>query len=410
MKQFTLNNGIQVVVYEMPYLRSVSMGVWVKAGSILESEQENGLSHFIEHMAFKGTTKRTARQIAQEMDAIGGHMNASTSKLCTNYYVKVIDEDLPLAADILADIVIHPTLDESEFEKERGVILEEIAMVQDTPDDIVYDVLSRAMFAKQSLGQTILGEASSIEGYSVSQLSAYRNKYYSPTNTVISLAGNITQEYAKALVEEKFGDWQGSGNTLFPSQVINAPGKTLYLPKDTEQMHVCVGYVGDTMGTNAIFATAVLNTIFGAGMSSRLFQRIREEQGLAYSVYSSPTNYPTCGDYTIYFGTMPKNTSVVLEQIDVEIQTLLQKGITAQEFLQAKAQLRSDYVLSLESAYNRMHANGHNQLLLGRVVSPEITLQNIEKVTMEDVVERAQGIFTSKRSLAFVGKEEYFHG
>ena len=191
MEKIVLKNGLTVLVESMPYLRSASMGVWVKAGSMLEKTEENGLSHFMEHMSFKGTDKRSARQIAEEMDAVGGHLNASTSKLCTNYYAKVIDEDLPLAADVLSDIVRNPALDEGETDKERGVILEEIAMVEDSPEDVVYDVLSEAVFGEQSLGQTILGHAEKIAAYTPDDLRNFRKRHYGPKNAVVAIAGNV---------------------------------------------------------------------------------------------------------------------------------------------------------------------------------------------------------------------------
>ncbi len=405
MEQFTLSNGLQVIVNPMPHLRSVSMGVWVRAGSVLEKPRENGLSHFMEHMAFKGTPTRTSRQIAEEMDAVGGHLNASTSKLCTNYYAKVIDEDLPLAADILADITRNPTLDEGEFEKERGVILEEISMVEDSPEDVVYDVLSSAVFGDQPHGQTILGPADNISAYTVADIRAYRNKHYGPENAVIALAGNVTAEAAQALLEVKFGDWQGAKGEKFPIAVANLTPQVLTREKDTEQMHICLSYRGYEMGSKKVYASATLNNILGGGMSSRLFQRIREELGMAYTVYSSPSTYPSCGEYVIYAAVAPRNTAKVLEQIDLEINKLLSDGVTDKEFTQAKAQLKGSFILGLESAYNRMSSMGHNLTLLGRNIPPEETISGIEQVTMDEVLQVAKEVLTAPRSFALVGKK-----
>lgn len=405
MEQFLLGNGLRVVLFEMPYLRSVSIGVWVKAGSILETPQENGLSHFMEHMAFKGTTHRSARQIAEEMDAVGGQLNAATSKLCTNYYAKVIDDDLPLAADILADIVIHPLLDEKEFIKERSVILEEISMVADSPEDVVYDVIASAMFGDQSLGQTILGSAEQITSYSVEQLTAFRKKHYSPKNTVVALAGNVNRARAEQLLNEKFGVWEGAAGMEFPKETPNDPPRIMTADKDTEQVHLCLGFKGNPLGSDKVYSTAVFNSILGGGMSSRLFQRVREELGMAYSVYSGPSTYPYCGDFTIYAATSPKHTQTVLEQINIEISKLLENGVTEKEFTQAKAQLRSGYVLGLESAYNRMNSMGNNLLLLGRIIPAEETLEGINAVKMDDVMETAADILKAPRSVAFVGRK-----
>lgn len=405
MEKFTLENGLTLLVETMPYLRSASIGVWVKAGSVLETPEENGLSHFMEHMAFKGTQKRTSRQIAEEMDAVGGHLNAATSKLCTNYYAKVIDEDLPLAADILADIVRNPALDRQEMDKERGVILEEIAMVEDSPEDVVYDVLAEAVFGVQPLGQTILGPSERIAAYQPEDLRAFRARHYGPQNTVVAIAGNVEPQRARALVEEKFGDWRGAAGEIFPEEVAVDEQRRLFRDKDTEQVHLCVSFRGVGMGSPLVYPMAVLNNILGGGTSSRLFQRIREELGMAYTVYSGPSNYPRCGEFTIYAATSPKHAHTVLEQIDIEIHKLLDDGFSEKEFTMAKAQLKGSYVLGLESAYNRMSALGHNQMLLGRVIPPEETIAAIERVTPEDVRAIAAQMLSGPRAYAVVGRK-----
>ena len=404
MEKFTLSNGLTVLVEPMPYLRSVSIGAWVKAGSILETPEENGLSHFMEHMAFKGTQKRTARQIAEEMDCIGGHLNASTSKLCTNYFAKVIDEDLPKAADILSDIVCHPALDEAETDKERGVVLEEIAMVEDSPEDVVYDVLAESVFGGQALGQTILGPREKLEKYTPDDLRAFRRRHYGPRNAVVALAGNVDVPRARDLLEETFGGWEGAAGEEFPvCTAIDAPRK-LFRDKDTEQVHLCVSFRGNQMGSDDIYPTAVLNNVLGGGMSSRLFQRIREELGMAYSVYSGPSSYPHCGEYTIYAATSPRNAQTVLEQMETEIARLLEGGVTEKEFAMSKAQLKGSFILGLESAYNRMSALGHNQILLNRVIPPEDTIAAIERVSMDSVMDVARQILTGPRAYAVVGR------
>lgn len=405
MEKFVLKNGLTVLVESMPYLRSASMGVWVKAGSMLEQAQENGLSHFMEHMAFKGTEKRSARQIAEEMDAVGGHLNASTSKLCTNYYAKVIDEDLPLAADVLSDIVCNPALDPAETDKERGVILEEIAMVEDSPEDVVYDVLAEAVFPDQPLGQTILGPAEKIAAYTPGDLRAFRKRHYGPQNAVVAIAGNVEIDRVHDLMEEKFGAWEGAAGEAFPESIAIPEPRKLARDKDTEQVHLCLSFRGTKMGSKEIYPAAVMNNVLGGGMSSRLFQRIREELGMAYSVYSGPSNYPHCGEFTIYAATSPRHAKTVLEQMEIEIKKFLEAGITEKEFTMSKAQLKGSYILGLESAYNRMSALGHNQILLGKVIPPEETIAAIENVTMEDVRETAQRILTGPRAYAVVGKK-----
>ena len=405
MEKFVLDNGLTVLVESMPYLRSVSIGAWIKAGSMLEAPSENGLSHFMEHMAFKGTNKRTARQIAEEMDAVGGQLNASTSKLCTNYYAKVIDEDLPLAADILADMVCDPALDPAETEKERGVILEEIAMVEDSPEDVVYDVLAEAVFGGQSLGQTILGPAEKVAAYTPDDLRAFRKRHYGPQNTVVAMAGNVEANAARDLMEEKFGSWEGAAGEDFPETVAIPQPKKLAKEKDTEQVHLCISFRSHALGSSDVYPMAVFNNVLGGGMSSRLFQRIREELGMAYSVYTGPSSYPHCGEFTVYAASNPKNAKKVLEQIDIEIKKLLENGITEKEFTMSKAQLKTSFILGLESAYTRMNALGNNQLLLNRIIPPEDTIASIEKVTMDGVMEKARQVLTGPRAYAVVGRK-----
>ena len=405
IKQFTLNNGLRVLCEQLPHLRSVSMGVWVKAGSILESPDENGLSHFIEHMAFKGTEKRSAKQIAQEMDAVGGYLNAATSKLFTYYYAKVIDEDIELACDILSDIVISPSIEQKEVDKERNVVLEEIAMTDDSPEDVAYDLISGAVFGSQSLGQTILGPREGIERYSREDLIAFRKKHYSPMNACVAIAGNFDFDRIRDLMEKYFGAWQGNAGDIFPVNVANMNPCTLTAEKDTEQVHICLGYTGKPTGHQDIYPIAVFNSILGGGMSSRLFQRIREESGMAYSVYSTPSYYPHCGEFCVYAATSPKNIHAVLNQLQEETQLMIEKGMTAEEFRMAKAQLKGSFILGQESAYNRMNSMGSAMILQNRLIPTDETIRKIEAVTQEDAQRVAKEILSGAYSRAFVGKK-----
>ena len=405
VQQFTLPNGLRVIAEPLPHLRSVSIGVWVRAGSILEKPEENGLSHFIEHLAFKGTARRSARQIAQEMDAVGGYLNAATSKLATTYYAKVIDEDLPLAADILADIVIHPAYDEKEMNKERSVVLEEISMTDDSPEDVAYDLVAAAMFGDQPLGRTILGPRAIIEGCVREDILAYRARHYSPMNACVAVAGNFELERLKDILMQHFGDWQGSAGELYPVNITNRQPAVLTADKDTEQAHICLGYNGRELGSEDVYAMAVFNSVLGGGMSSRLFQRIREESAMAYSVYSAPSAYPHCGDFTVYAAVSPRNVKTVVGQIDEEIATLLRDGITEEEFRMAKAQLKGGFILGQESAYNRMNGMGSNLALLNRYIPTEETIRRIEAVTRDDAQRVAEETLRGPRSEAYVGKK-----
>ena len=405
IEQFTLPNGLRVLCEQLPHLRSVSMGVWVKAGSILEREHENGLSHLIEHMAFKGTGRRSAKQIAQEMDAVGGYLNAATSKLCTCYYAKVIDENLPLAADILSDIVRFPAIDPKELDKERNVVLEEISMTDDSPEDVAYDLIASAMFGKQPLGQTILGPRELIAGYTREDVLAFRARHYSPMNTCVAIAGNFDLNQVKDLIAQRFGDWTGGAGEIFPVNAVNQRPQTLTADKDTEQAHICLGYRGKPLGDADAYPMAVFNSILGGGMSSRLFQRIREESAMAYSVYSAPSAYPHCGDFTIYAAVSPRNVKTVLAQIDEETSLLVREGATQEEFDMAKAQLKGGFILGQESAYNRMNSMGSNMALMNRVITTDETIRRIEAVTPEDVRRVAAETLGGPRSQAFVGKK-----
>ena len=405
IEQFTLPNGLRVLCEQLPHLRSVSMGVWVKAGSILEREHENGLSHLIEHMAFKGTGRRSAKQIAQEMDAVGGYLNAATSKVCTCYYAKVIDENLPLAADILSDIVRFPAIDPKELDKERNVVLEEISMTDDSPEDVAYDLIASAMFGKQPLGQTILGPRELIASYTREDILAFRARHYSPMNTCVAIAGNFDLNQVKDLMAQRFGDWTGGAGEIFPVNAVNQRPQTLTADKDTEQAHICLGYRGKPLGDADAYPMAVFNSILGGGMSSRLFQRIREESAMAYSVYSAPSAYPHCGDFTIYAAVSPRNVKTVLAQIDEETSLLVREGATQEEFDMAKAQLKGGFILGQESAYNRMNSMGSNMALMNRVITTDETIRRIEAVTPEDVRRVAAETLGGPRSQAFVGKK-----
>lgn len=402
--QWTLGNGLRVAGERLTHLRSCSVGVWVRVGSMMEKPEENGLSHFIEHMVFKGTKKRSARDIAEEMDAVGGQLNAFTSKDCTCFYAKVIDEDLALAVDILSDLTLNAVMDETELDKERGVILEEIAMNEDAPEDIVHELLAEAQFGPQALAMPILGPAKQIEKYQRHDLKTFQQHHYRPENVVVSIAGNYDPDAFITLIEKAFGDWEGTGVPDMPQDMAPLSGHKLSREKDTEQVHLCLGYPGVSLGNDDSYAIAAFNNILGGGMSSRLFQRIREELGMAYTIYTYPGSYLTCGTFNIYAGTSPKNAKTVLEQTQIEIKKFLSDGVTEKEFKQSKAQLRGSYILGLESASGRMQSIGRGILLLGRAKTPDETIQKIDKVTIDDVHRVAKMVLNAAPSLAVVGK------
>ena len=402
---WTLENGLHVVGERLPYLRSVSIGVWMRVGSMMETPAENGLSHFLEHMVFKGTEKRSTRDIAEEMDAVGGQMNAFTGKDCTCFYAKVIDEDLPLAVDILSDMTLHASLDETEFKKERGVILEEISMEEDSPEDVVHELLSRIQFGNQAAGMPILGPAEQIAAYTRDDLANYRARHYHPENCVVALAGNYDPEQVLALIQQYFGEWKKSGQrqTVPPMQPI--PGQKAAKEKDTEQLHICLGYPGTFLGSDELYPMSVMNNLLGGAMSSRLFQKIREEMGMAYSIYTYPSTYVGCGTFAVYAGVSPKNGHAVLDETLRQLDLLCRDGVTEKEFREAKNQLRGSYLLGLESPGSRMQSMGRGQLHLDRCRTPEETVAKIEAVNIESVNAVARRIFSNAPCISVVGKQ-----
>ncbi|MCI5957412.1 MAG: insulinase family protein [Clostridiales bacterium] len=402
--QITLPNGLRVVGERLTYVRSCTVGVWVKVGSMNERPEENGLSHFIEHMVFKGTRNRTARDIAEEMDMAGGQLNAFTSKECTCYYAKVTDDELPLAVDILADLALRPTFDEGELNKERGVVLEEIAMVEDTPEDLVHELLSDAQYSG-SLRRPILGTNGLIRRYGRGDLVGYWERHYTPENMVLAIAGNYDWDAFLKLVEQYFDVFpnQSAGQARLEEQVFVSGRKAR--DKDTEQLHICMGFPGVPSNSDDLYAISVFSNALGGGMSSRLFQRIREELGMAYSVYTYSSSYQGLGSFNVYAGTTPENGETVIREMQEQMALFLEKGLTDKEFRSAKAQLRGGYVLGLESSSGRMQSIGRGLLLLNRLRDPEETLAKIDAVTMDSVMEIARRVLSAPPSAAIVGKD-----
>ena len=402
--EFVLDNGVRVIAEYIPHFPSVSVGLWIGAGSMYESEAENGLSHFVEHMLFKSTHKRTTREITVEMDAIGGQVNAFTSKECTCYYAKVIAEHLERAMDLLSDLLLGAKLEEEEFEKERGVILEEIAMGEDTPEDLVYDLLAEAYFGSHPLSRPILGTHAQIASVTREALIEYRRKHYRPDNTVLAVAGRYDLETLKALANRYLGAWHADPAGQERMQPEACQGRVITRKKDIEQVHVCLAYEGVSQEDEDLYPMSVMNNLFGGGMSSRLFQRIREEMGAVYAVYSYPSTYVNCGTLTIYAGTSPESAQAVVDELHAEIRKLMEEGITDEEFAMAKEQLKVSYVLGLESSSSRMSSIGRNKLLRGKAIDPDDVVRKIEAVTKGDVERVIRRTFSGKCAAAAVGR------
>ncbi|MDR1569838.1 MAG: insulinase family protein [Oscillospiraceae bacterium] len=400
-----LQNGLRLISEHIPHVRSVSVGLWIGTGSMHEHPKENGLSHFLEHMLFKGTERRSARDIAESMDAIGGQINAFTSKECTCFYAKVIDEHLNVALDVLSDLALNATLTEAELNKERGVILEEIAMLEDAPEDLVHDLLLETVFQGNPLAQPILGRSTGIAAYTRDDLYKYRAAHYRPNNCVVSIAGNFPKDALSDLVEKYLGGWKSAEPPTLPEAAACFHADHIARTKDIEQIHLCLGFPGVPLGSDDVYPMSILNNLFGGGMSSRLFQRIREELGMAYSVYSYPTTYPGCGLFTMYAGTSMQHVEMVLDQLHREAMRLMADGIRPEEFDMAREQLKGSIILGLESSSSRMSNIGRSLLLLGRVRTEEQVLAAIAKVTPDDVMRIAGETLLKPHGVSVVGRE-----
>jgi predicted Zn-dependent peptidase len=405
IKTHTFPSGLRLVMEKIPYVRSISLGIWIGTGSKYETEENNGISHFIEHMLFKGTSKRTAREIAETFDSIGGHLNAFTSKEYTCYYAKVLDQHLPIAFDVLSDMFFHSTFDPQELEKEKNVVLEELKMYDDTPDDVVHDLIAKATHHDHSLGYTILGREEVLQSLTPDHLREYIKEHYTPQNTVIAVAGNIDEEELIRLVERHFNEYEASA-TLPMVAEPEMTFKHLLKVKDSEQAHFCLGFDGLHIGDPAIYPLILLNNTLGGSMSSRLFQEIREERGLAYSVFSYHSSYKEAGALQLYAGTAPHQLEEVYELCISILNSLVQDGMTVKELENGKEQLKGNLMLSLESTNSRMSRIGKNELLLKKHLTLDEIISRIEELTLDRVNQLAQKMFKQKHSFALVSPLE----
>ena len=382
-----LSNGIRLFGEVLPGVRTASVGIWVKAGSATERDEENGLSHFLEHLFFKGTATRDYKQIAAEFDNLGIQSNAYTSKEMTCYYVKAIDSKLDEAVDILTDMFCHSVFPEKEIEKERGVILEEIAMSQDTPDDLLMDKLSEAFYTGTELSRSILGPADNIRLFRREQILDYRKTHYFGKNIVIAAVGNFDFDKLAATLEEKMGEVApGEAETQFPVLDGWRPAPQEFcIRRDIEQAHLGLAFPGPGLTGKDRFAFSILANILGGGMSSRLFQKVREELGAAYSVYAYPSIYFEAGSLIIYAGTSLEKVDAVQEAVLEELRTLRAEGIRPEELEHTKTQLSASYIMGQESTSAKMNLLGRNALLLGRIYPEEEMLEGIAGVRMEDM-------------------------
>jgi predicted Zn-dependent peptidase len=385
-----LNNGIVLMSEYLPYVQSAAVGVWTRAGAVDETRETAGISHLIEHMLFKGTESHSAKEIAETIDRMGGLINAFTGKEATCYYVKSLSEHLGESIDLLADIFLNSVFDEVELEKEKKVIFEEMSMVEDNPEDFGHDLLDESVFDGAPLGNRILGYRDTVGKISADDIRAYMSERYAAGNIVISVAGNFDESGLADRVETAFG---GAAPGRFERALSGAPHKPSFTSrtKDIEQSHILLGRRGVHLTSDDYYAFSLFNGILGGSMSSRLFQSIREEKGLAYSVYSMSSSFVDDGIFMIYAGVGEGNERVAIDAIAKETSLLADGGAFEDELLKVKEQYKGHYVFGRESVQTRMAATGKNELLTGRVYEPGEIIAGIEAVTRDDIARIAKG-------------------
>ncbi|MCP4683020.1 MAG: insulinase family protein [Desulfobacterales bacterium] len=394
-----LNNGIRILTKNVPHVRSVSMGVWVNVGARDETFDESGLSHFIEHMIFKGTRKRDAFQIAKEFDAIGGQTNAFTSTELTCYHAKVMDSHLETMVEILSDIFLNSLFDPIEVERERPVILQEIGMVEDTPEEFVHTILSHNFWGEHPLGRSILGTQENLVRFDAGTIKNFFHRFYQPERIVISVAGNLDHNGFIDLIKPTFEPIK-SGNSLPKRELPMVAPRSSITQRDLEQVHICMGMEGLGICDPKRYALSLLNTILGGNMSSRLFQEIRENRGLAYSVYSFMSSNVDSGMVGVYAGVSPQKVNETIEVILNELKTLGQKKIDSAELHDAKEFTKGNILLSLENTDNLMVRLAQNEIHFNREIPIENIIKKIEDVTRDEILDLAQDIF-EKDQMAF---------
>jgi len=392
-----LPNGLVVITETMSHVRSVSVGVWVRNGSRREVPEENGLAHFMEHMVFKGTERRSAESIAREMDSVGGMLDAFTSKEQICFNAKVLDEHLPIAFDIIADLVLRPKFDSEDVKKERQVVLEEIKMDLDNPEYLLHEIFTRGFWPGHPLGRPILGTPETVRRFSRESLRKRFAHWFAPDRLVLTAAGNVTHEQVLALVDREFGSLQPAGASEEHAAPANHAPIHLETKRELEQVHVCIGVPSYPLAHERRFAVAVMNNLLGGGMSSRLFQNIREKLGLAYAVFSELTPYSDAGMMTVYAGTAKETVGQVIDLVIQEFHDLKEKLVSEEELLRAKNHLKGSLMLSLESTSSRMSNLARQELYFGRFYSLDEILQSISTVTREEVQAQAHEFFQPRQ-------------
>jgi len=401
-RKTVLSNGVTVLTESLDSVRSVALGIWFAVGSRDESPEEAGMSHFMEHMMFKGTPTRTAADISETFDRLGAELNAFTSKEYTCYYSRVIDEHVPTAIEVLADMVCNAELADRACWKERQVVLEEIARAEDTPEDRIHELFARALWPAHPIGLPILGKKTTVGRFNHRAAVDFRTRHYLTGNCVVAAAGNVDHDALVRLVRTHLALPQGPRSER-PAATSASAGRVKVMTKDTEQAHICYGVSCLDARHPDRFALAVVDTVLGGGMSSRLFQEIREKKGLAYSVYSFHALYQDTGQWTVYAGTRPEKAGQVLSLIRSEIDRLLESGLTDEELARAKESIKGHLVLGLENTRNRMTRLGKNAVTGGELLSVDEVVERIDAVDLDATRRVTEEVLSSEPVLAVIG-------
>ena len=387
-----LDNGLRIVTEQMSQVRSISLGVWLTRGSRHEAAERSGIAHFVEHMLFKGTATRSAEDIAQAIDSIGGQLDAFTAKEYASYYIKVLDEHLPLAIDILSDIVLNPAFSAEDVEREKKVVVEEIKMVEDTPDDLVHEIFTQGFWENHPLGRPILGIRDTVESLTPELLREYFVKAYAPKNFIVAAVGNLSHARVRDLIAGQFGGLNSVGEVV-AEQAPSVVPKIVIRSKDLEQSHVCLGASSYPQSHDDRYSSYVLNTLLGGSMSSRLFQNVRERRGLAYAVFSGLSAYRDAGSFTVYAGCANEAVSEVIDLVVQELRGVKQAPVPTAELQRAKDHLKGSLMLSLENTASRMSHLSRQEIYFDRQFGLDETLHGIEQVTAADVQRVAVDVF-----------------
>jgi predicted Zn-dependent peptidase len=397
-----LPNGLVVITEPMAHVHSVSVGIWLRSGSRREPAELNGISHFIEHMVFKGTARRTAEDIAREVDSVGGMLDAFTAKEMVCFNTRVLDEHLPKAFDVLADMVLEPKFAEDDIAREQSVILEEIRMTQDNPEDLVHELFTQNFWTSHALGKPILGTPETVSAFTRRSLQEWFRRWYAPNHLVITAAGHLSHQQLVELVAERFAKLSPSDNGTADSAPRPTPHITLRTKRELEQVHICIGVPALPLTDDRRFAVSILNNVLGGGMSSRLFQNIRERQGLAYAIFSEMNSYRDAGMLSVYAGTSMETAAQVIRSILEELRHLKDEPLSQEELRRAKDHLKGATLLALEGSSSRMNSLARYHLYFNRHFTTEELIQMLERVTADEVQQLAREFFAPERLAASV--------